>query len=126
VSPQFLIIIVLLFGVLWMVLIRPQKRRQTQQRDMLENLSPGDEILTAGGFYATVRSVDGDDVEVELAPGTKARLAKRAVAAVIPPEQHEEDDDKGEDEEAQVAKSAGSGISYGFDGKDESTPERRS
>jgi preprotein translocase subunit YajC len=117
---------VLLFGVLWMVLIRPQKRRQTQQRDMLENLSPGDEILTAGGFYATVRSVDGDDVEVELAPGTKARLAKRAVAAVIPPEQHEEDDDKGEDEEAQVAKSAGSGISYGFDGKDESTPERRS
>ena len=111
-SPQFLIIVVLLFGVLWVVLIRPQKRRQLQQREMLDNLSDGDEILTAGGLYATVRSVDGDDVHVEISPGTEVRLAKRAVAAVIPPasedgeaEALEEPDepDEPEDEEVQDA-----------------------
>ena len=93
-SPSFLIIIVLLFGVLWFVLIRPQKRRQQEQRQLLESLSPGDEILTAGGFYGTVRSVEGDDVLVEIAPGTEVRLARRAVAAIVPPE-----DEEGEAEE---------------------------
>ena len=111
-SPQFLIIIVLLFGVLWVVFIRPQKRRQVHQRDMLDNLSDGDQILTAGGLYATVRSVDGDDVHVEIAPGTEVRLAKGAVAAVIPQETEDgeaeelEDDEEVEelrDEEAQDA-----------------------
>jgi len=109
VSPQFLIIIVLLFGVLWLVFIRPQKRRQLQQREMLDNLSDGDEILTAGGLYATVRSVDGDDVHVEISPGTEVRLAKRAVAAVIPPASEDgeaeelEEAEEVEDEEAQDA-----------------------
>jgi len=103
---------VLLFGVLWVVFIRPQKRRQVHQRDMLDNLSDGDQILTAGGLYATVRSVDGDDVHVEIAPGTEVRLAKGAVAAVIPQETEDgeaeelEDDEEVEelrDEEAQDA-----------------------
>ncbi len=108
-SPQFLIIIVLLFGVLWLVFIRPQKRRQLQQREMLDNLSDGDEILTAGGLYATVRSVDGDDVHVEISPGTEVRLAKRAVAAVIPPASEDgeaeelEEAEEVEDEDAQDA-----------------------
>jgi len=99
VSPQFLIIIVLLFGVLWVVFIRPQKRRQVHQRDMLDNLSDGDQILTAGGLYATVRSVDGDDVHVEIAPGTEVRLAKRAAAAVIPQESEDGEADELEDDE---------------------------
>ena len=88
-SPSFLIIIVLLFGVLWFVLIRPQKRRQAEQRQRLESLTPGDEILTAGGVYGTVRSVGDDDVIVEIAPGTEVRVARRAVAAIIPPESEE-------------------------------------
>ena len=42
--------------------------------------------VTAGGFFATVRSVTEDEVVVELSPGNEARLAKRAIAAVLPPE----------------------------------------
>ncbi len=83
-----LIIIVLLFGLMWLFFIRPQRRRQMTQKQMLEELKPGDEILTAGGLYGYVRSIDEDDeVTVEIAPGTSVRLAKRAVAAVIPPEE---------------------------------------
>ena len=47
----------------------------------------GDEILTAGGFYGVVREVgEDDDLVVEIAPGTDVRMARRAVAAIVPPE----------------------------------------
>ena len=44
-------------------------------------------VLTAGGFFATVRDISEDEVTVELGPGTEARLSKRAIAAVLPPEE---------------------------------------
>jgi preprotein translocase subunit YajC len=53
---------------------------------MIDDLRIGDEVLTAGGFFATVRAIDEDEVTVELGPGTEARLSKRAIAAVLPPE----------------------------------------
>ncbi len=88
-SAAGLIIIVLVLAFAWLLLIRPQKRRQLKQADMLEGLAPGDEILTAGGVYGHVRSIDEDELTVEIAPGTNVRVAKRAVAAVIPPESGE-------------------------------------
>ena len=118
---SFLIIIVGLLLVMWVVMVRPQRRKQAQQRDMLENVSEGDEILTAGGFYGTVSAVEGDDLRVEIAPGTEVRVAKRAVAAVIPPEATD-----GEAEELEGQTSSSSGIEYGFDSGDESTHESRS
>ena len=120
-SPQFLIIIVLVFGLLWFLRIRPQKRRQLEQQDALNKLAPGTEILTAGGMYGTVRSVDGDDVNVEISPGTEIRLAKRAVAAVIPPESEE-----GEAEELEAGEDSTSHTKYRSDAADESTREKRS
>ena len=102
-SGQGLIVIVILFGLVWLLFIQPQRRRQRSQAALLDELEPGDQILTAGGLYGTVRSVDGDEVMVELAPGTEVRLARRAVAAVIPPEyedeDQEEDDELDEDED---------------------------
>jgi preprotein translocase subunit YajC len=118
---QFLIIIVILLLLMWVLLVRPQRRRQSSQQDMLQNLSPGDEILTAGGMYGTVRSVEGDDVNVEISPGTEVRLAKRAVAAVIPPEHME-----GEAEELGDGESDKTKIKYGFDAGDESPGEKQS
>ena len=85
-----LIILVVGFALVWIVFIRPQKRRQLAQRQLLEDVSPGTEILTAGGVYGTVRGVDEDEITVEIAPGTNIRLARRAIAAVIPPEEPEE------------------------------------
>lgn len=89
-SAGALIIIVLLFVVGWAFLIRPQRRRQMVQQQMQEEVEPGVEILTAGGLYGFVRSIDeNDEVTVEIAPGTNVRIARRAIAAVIPPEQSE-------------------------------------
>jgi preprotein translocase subunit YajC len=86
-NGQFLLIIVALFALLWLFVIRPQKRRQLQQQQLLEKVAPGDEILTAGGLYGTVRAVDGDEVTLEVAPGTNVRLARRAVAAIVTPDE---------------------------------------
>jgi preprotein translocase subunit YajC len=95
---SFLIVIVVLLLLMWVLLVRPQRRKQVEQRSMLENVSAGDEILTAGGVYGTVRSVEEDDVRVEIAPGMEIRLAKRAIAAIIPP-----DGEEGQAEELEAA-----------------------
>jgi preprotein translocase subunit YajC len=97
-SAAPLILIVALLALVWIFLIRPQKRRQVQQSAMLENIEAGDEILTAGGFYGYVRSIDEDQLTVEIAPGTNVRVARRAVAAVIPPDDEEEELPAGEKE----------------------------
>jgi preprotein translocase subunit YajC len=52
---------------------------------MIDNIEIGDEVLTAGGFFATVLEVAEDEVTVELSPGAQARLSKRAIAAVFTP-----------------------------------------
>ena len=51
----YLIIIVVLFGLMWLFLIRPQKRRQVEQARLQDSIAAGDEILTAGGIHGTVR-----------------------------------------------------------------------
>jgi preprotein translocase subunit YajC len=92
VSAATLIFIVLIFALLWLLFIRPQRRKQQAQQDLLNSVAPGDEVVTAGGLYGTVRAVQDDELRVEIAPGTEVRLAKRAVAAVIPPEVDEPDE----------------------------------
>jgi preprotein translocase subunit YajC len=104
----FLIVIVVLFALMWILFIRPQKRRQLVQRQMLEEVQPGAEILTAGGLYGTVRAVDGDELTLEIAPGTNVRLARRAVAGVIPPDEPEEAHER---EELAAGTQAGEGPS---------------
>jgi preprotein translocase subunit YajC len=86
---EVLVPILLLAALTYFVLIRPQRRRQRQQADMLSELKVGSEILTAGGVYGTVRSIGEDELEVEIAPGTAVKLDKRAVAMVVPEDEPE-------------------------------------
>ncbi|MBA2332915.1 MAG: preprotein translocase subunit YajC [Actinobacteria bacterium] len=80
-----LVILVAMFALLWLLLIRPQAKRKLAQQQLLSSVEVGDEILTAGGLYGHVRAIgEADELEVEIAPGTRVRIARRAVAAVIP------------------------------------------
>jgi preprotein translocase subunit YajC len=81
-SGFFLIIIA--FGFLYFVLIRPQKKRQVAQMRMLNELSVGDEIVTAGGIYGEIVGLGDDDVKVRIAPDIEVRVARRAIASVTP------------------------------------------
>jgi preprotein translocase subunit YajC len=80
--PAYLFILVLL-AVLWLFLIRPRQRQMRAQQQQLATLEVGVEILTAGGVYGTVRSIDGDEIRLEIAPDVVIRIARRAVAAVL-------------------------------------------
>ena len=82
----FILVILVLFLV-WLMLVRPQRRRQLAQQAMIDHLRVGDEVLTAGGIFATVVRIEEDEVTVELSPGAEARVAKRAIAAVMPDEE---------------------------------------
>jgi preprotein translocase subunit YajC len=86
----FLPILALLFIVMWFLVIRPQRQRQRQQKRIMDNLSPGQEVMTAGGLYGTVSSVvDDEEVRVEIAPDVHVRVARRAIAMVVTDEEDE-------------------------------------
>ena len=79
----FLLIIVA-FGFLWFVMVRPQKRRQVAQQQMLQNLHVGDRVLTAGGIYGEIRALRDDEIVIEIAPELEVHVARRAIAGVEP------------------------------------------
>ena len=90
--PQ-LILIVAMFALLWLFLIRPQRARAQAHRELVTRVDIGDEILTVGGIYGNVIEIDeDDDLMLEIAPGTQVRIARRAVAAVVPSEQETEEE----------------------------------
>ena len=94
-----LIIIVAMFALLWVLMIRPQRAKQQQQKRMLEAVAPGDEILTVGGLYGIVQEFDEEgDLIVEIAEGIHIRIARRAVATVVKPDEDDEDVVDGEAE----------------------------
>lgn len=70
----------LLIGVFYLMLIRPQKKRAQQHRDLLTSLDVGDEIVTIGGMHGRIRSIGDDEMEIEVAPGTNIRFVKTAIA----------------------------------------------
>jgi preprotein translocase subunit YajC len=78
-----LLFLVLLFAVLWIVLIRPQRRRQALQQSLLSELSSGDEVVTVGGLLGVVRGIDDEHVTLEIAPGTEVRVAKQAITGIL-------------------------------------------
>jgi preprotein translocase subunit YajC len=82
-SPAFLVIIIA-FGFLYFVLIRPQKKRQLAAQRMLNELHVGAEVVTAGGIYGEIVGVGEEDVTLRIAPEIDVRVARRAIASVTP------------------------------------------
>ena len=85
----FFLLIILAFAFLWLVLVRPQKKRQLAQQRMLDDFKVGDEVVTAGGIYGQVTEDVGEDVMVRIAPNLEVRVARRAIGGVIQPEEPE-------------------------------------
>jgi preprotein translocase subunit YajC len=119
-----LLILVLAMGVIWIAFIRPQKRRQQQQRQMLDAVEPGAEVLTAAGIYGTVIEADGDEIHLQIAEGVVVKVARRAIGAVIPPEVEEEPEALEPEEDEAAESEPESPVAEATDG--DATPEPRS
>ena len=70
----------------WLLIVQPQRRRRQQQLNLLSQLAAGDEVMTSGGLYGSVREVAHDYVVLEIAPETRVRVVKSAVAARVEPQ----------------------------------------
>jgi len=78
-----LVPIVAMIAIVYFVLWRPQQRRAREQRDMVQAARRGDIIVTTGGIIGKVsKSVDDKEVELEIAPNVKVRLARSGIAEV--------------------------------------------
>ena len=69
--------------LLWLLLVRPQSRRQRELAHMQSTLEVGDEVMLTSGVYGTIRGLDDDVAQVELADGVTVRVARGAVGQVV-------------------------------------------
>ncbi|MCE5192197.1 MAG: preprotein translocase subunit YajC [Actinomycetia bacterium] len=67
----------------YLLIIRPQMKRQKDQAALMASLAVDDRVVTMGGVYGTIRSLDDERVELEVAPGTVITIARSAVARKI-------------------------------------------
>ena len=72
---------VLLAG--WLLLIRPAKNRRDAHDKLVASLVPGARIMTSAGVFGTVRSVDSDRMELEVAPGVVIEMVPQAVGRIV-------------------------------------------
>ena len=83
---QFLPLL-LIFGVFYFLLIRPQQTRQKELKSMLGSLRRGDRVVTGGGILGVVQKVKegSDEIEVELAPNLRVTVLRETIASVVKP-----------------------------------------
>ncbi|OJW46901.1 MAG: preprotein translocase subunit YajC [Alphaproteobacteria bacterium 41-28] len=76
--------LILIFGVFYLFLIRPQQKKAQQQRDLLSSLRRGDRILTNGGIIGIITKVINDqELQLEIAEGVRVRVARSMVADLL-------------------------------------------
>ena len=76
--------LILIFGIMYFLLIRPQQQKLKQHAAMVDALRRGDQVVTAGGLIGKVSKVKDDgEVEVELASDVKVRVVKSTIAQVL-------------------------------------------
>jgi preprotein translocase subunit YajC len=104
----YLIPIIILFFLLWLIVLRPQRRRQMQQLGMQDELHLDDEVITAGGIHGYIKQLDDSVLTIEIARGVRVRVDRRAIAGKVQPEEPEieqeaiEAADESPDESAQT------------------------
>ncbi len=105
-----LLALLITFGLMWVLLILPQQRRMKQHQAIVASLQPGDEVVTAGGVYGTITSVDEDTLAVEVAPGVVLRVLRSAVSQRIAPPDGVDDDEMDDDDDLPTGLSDKDGI----------------
>ena len=76
--------LVIMFGMMYFLMIRPQKKEQKKLQAMLNDLAVGDAVVTTSGFYGVIMDITDDDVIVEFGNNKNCRISmqKKAIAQV--------------------------------------------
>ncbi|MDO1530161.1 preprotein translocase subunit YajC [Fulvimonas sp. R45] len=81
---SMLIFMVVIFGAMYFMMIRPQMKRQKEHRAMVSALAKGDEVVSNGGLAGRVDEVGESFLVIEIAPNVRVKLQKGAVSQVLP------------------------------------------
>jgi preprotein translocase subunit YajC len=79
----YLVPFALILGIVYILVIRPQRRREKQQADVLKNVRRGDNVVMSGGLIGRVsRVVDDNEIELEIASNVRVRVARAMISEV--------------------------------------------
>lgn len=81
---ESILLIVLMFGVLYFLMIRPQMKRAKEHKAMIEALQKGDEVVSAGGVLGRITKINENYVSLEVASGVEMQFQRSAVQVVLP------------------------------------------
>jgi preprotein translocase subunit YajC len=81
---ESMILIVLMFGVLYFMMIRPQMKRAKEHKTMVDALQKGDEVVTSGGVLGRITKVTESYVTLEIADKVEVQMQRPAVQLVLP------------------------------------------
>jgi len=78
-DSMMLIFLVLIFAVFYFLLIRPQRRRQSEHRQLIEGLQKGDKVITIGGIYGEIDSIDEQELILRVEDGSRLKLLRASI-----------------------------------------------
>ncbi len=90
-NVTFLISLVLMVAIFYFLLIRPQQRRVRQQRQLVESLRVGDEVITIGGMFGTILDMDDETITLDAGAGMRLKFLRQAVARKFVEETEDEE-----------------------------------
>ena len=77
-----LVPLLIMLGIFYFLLIAPMRKRQKQQNQMIEDLKPGDPVLTVGGIYGTIVGIKDDRLTLRIADQVKVNVAKSSISGL--------------------------------------------
>ena len=75
-----LIPLILIVAIFYFLMIRPQRKKQKEHQQLVEELKRGDKVITAGGIYGVIESTSEDSIVIKVESGTTMRIAKGSVS----------------------------------------------
>ena len=77
---MLIVFLVVLFALFYFLFIRPQRKRQREHQQLVQELKRGDNVITAGGIYGVVENISEDSIVIKVESGATIRVAKDSVA----------------------------------------------
>ncbi|MDI6814927.1 MAG: preprotein translocase subunit YajC [Dehalococcoidales bacterium] len=80
-DPLPIIIVLLIFGMFYFLIIRPQRKKQKEHQELIKELRKGDKVVTAGGIYGEIESLSQDSVILKIESGATMRVARNSIVS---------------------------------------------
>lgn len=79
---SLLLYFVVIFGIFWFIIIRPQKKQEKAHKEMLNNLNPGDQVVTIGGIKGKIIKIKEDNIRLRVSSNIDIDMVRNSIARV--------------------------------------------